>query len=118
MEPEATAGDLAEQRMAVVLRVKSGEITATEGAELLRISRKTYYEWEVRALAGMKTALENRPVGRPGIVADPEKEALEKQVRELREQVQIMEQREAIRRIWQDRANTRPPEADQHKKKP
>jgi polyhydroxyalkanoate synthesis regulator phasin len=118
MEPEAKAADPAEQRMAVVLRVKSGEITATEGAELLGVSRKTYYEWEARALAGMKMALENRPVGRPGIMTDPEKEALERQVRELREQVQMMEQREAIRRIWKDRADTRPPEADQHKKKP
>jgi DNA-directed RNA polymerase specialized sigma24 family protein len=41
---------LARERAAIILQVRSGALTATEGAERLGISRKTYYEWEDRAL--------------------------------------------------------------------
>ena len=50
---------LARERASIILQVRNGTLTATEGAERLGISRKTYYEWEGRALAAMTEALEN-----------------------------------------------------------
>jgi len=56
---------LARERASIILQVRSGALTAGEGAGRLGISRKTYYEWEDRALAAMAEALENHPPGRP-----------------------------------------------------
>jgi len=56
---------LARERASIILQVRSGALTATEGAERLGISRKTYYEWEDRALQAMALALENHAPGRP-----------------------------------------------------
>jgi transposase len=56
---------LARQRAAVIWRVRSGAITARQAARELGVSRKTYYEWEVRAMEGMMEALKNQPAGRP-----------------------------------------------------
>ena len=42
---------LARQRAALIVAVQSGQITASEAAQQLGISRKTYYQWEKRALA-------------------------------------------------------------------
>jgi len=67
---------LARERALVILQVRSGALTAKEGAKLLGVSRKTYYEWEEKSLKAMSLALENRPSGRPPLTLDPEKEAL------------------------------------------
>ena len=37
---------LARERASIILQVRSVALTATEGAERLGVSRKTYYEWE------------------------------------------------------------------------
>src|SRR5512139_2622774 len=74
---------LARERAAVILEVRSGKLTATEGAKRLGISRKTYYEWEDRALKAMAEALENQAPGRPSIPLDPEKEELQGKVKGL-----------------------------------
>lgn len=75
----------ARRRAAIVFKVRSGQITAEEGARLLGVSRKTYYEWENRALQAMTEAMEEKPAGRPAPTVDAEKE-------ELRAQVQALEQ--------------------------
>ncbi len=75
--------ELARERALVILQVRSGVLTATEGAKLLGISRKTYYEWEEKSLKAMALALENRPSGRPPLPLDPEKEALRERIQEL-----------------------------------
>jgi transposase len=72
--------------------VRSGKLTATEGAQRLGISRKTYYEWEDRALTGMARALENQAPGRPPTPLDPEKEALQREVGDLKEKLLLAEQ--------------------------
>ena len=41
----------AKQRAAVILQVRSGQLTATAAAQTLGISRQQYYQWEQRALA-------------------------------------------------------------------
>jgi transposase len=80
---------LARERALVILRVRSGTLTARKGAKELGISRKTYYEWEERALRAMAGALENRPAGRPAAIRDPEKEKLQDRVEELEKKLYL-----------------------------
>ena len=83
---------LARERAAIILQVRSGALTATEGAERLGISRKTYYEWEDRALQAMALALENHTPGRPSVPPDAEKEELQRKVRDLEKKLFLAEQ--------------------------
>ena len=80
---------VARQRALVILRVRSGVLTARKGAKELGISRKTYYEWEQRALSAMALALENRPAGRPAAIRDPEKEELRERIEELEKKLYL-----------------------------
>jgi transposase len=82
---------VARQRALVILQVRSGVLTAKEGAKLLGVSRKTYYEWEERALRAMSLALENRSVGRPPVPVDEEKETLRERVQELEKKLDLAE---------------------------
>jgi transposase len=74
---------LARERALVILQVQGGTLTAKQGAQLLGVSRKTYYEWEEKSLKAMALALENRPPGRPPVLMDLEKEALRERIQEL-----------------------------------
>jgi len=82
---------LARQRALVILQVRSGVLTAKEGAQLLGVSRKTYYEWEEKSLKAMALALENRPGGRPLPPVDEEKEALRERIEELEKKLDLAE---------------------------
>jgi transposase len=82
---------LARERASIILQVRSGALTATEGAEQLGISRKTYYEWEDRALKAMALALENHSPGRPSVPLDAEKEALQSKVQDLEKKLYLAE---------------------------
>ena len=82
---------LARERAAIILQVRSGALTATEGAERLGISRKTYYEWEDRALKAMALALENHSPGRPPVPPDAEKADLRSKVRDLEKRLYLAE---------------------------
>jgi transposase len=75
----------------VILQVRSGVLTAKEGAQRLEVSRKTYYEWEERALKAMALALENRRLGRPPVPVDQEKETLRERVQELEKKLDLAE---------------------------
>lgn len=86
-----------QQRAALILQVRSGQLTAEAAARQLGISRQRYYTWEKRALEAMLTALEDQPKGRPKGISDPEKEALQARVEQLEEQVQLFEEREKLR---------------------
>jgi transposase len=82
---------LARKRTLVILQVRSGALTAKEGAKLLGVSRKTYYEWEEKSLKAMALALENRPAGRPPVPVDQEKETLREKIRELEKKLDLAE---------------------------
>jgi len=83
--------ELARERALVILRVRSGALTAKQGAQALGVSRKTYYQWEERALKAMALALENRVAGRPCVSTDEEKETLRQRIRELEKQLDLAE---------------------------
>jgi len=82
---------LARERALVILQVRSGALTAKEGAQRLGVSRKTYYEWEEKSLKAMALALENRPAGRPPAPIDQEKETLQERIRELEKKLDLAE---------------------------
>jgi len=98
-DPQTSAQQqaLARQRAQLIMQVRSGVLSAQEAAWRLGISRKTYYQWERRALAAMVEALGNRQPGRPARSLDPEKEALQRQTEELQAKLQVLEQTEQIR---------------------
>jgi transposase len=87
----------ARQRAAVVFAVRSGQITAEEGARRLGVSRKTYYEWESRALQAMTGAMEERTAGRPALPVDTEKEDLKARVQALEHQLNIAKKTVEVR---------------------
>jgi transposase len=95
----------ARQRAALILKVRSGQLTATAAAQSLGISRQAYYQWEQRALKAMLLALEEQPRGRPRQHQDLRRQALEQQVQQLQKQLQLHEQREQLRSLlknWQE----------------
>jgi transposase len=89
----------ARERALVILQVHEGTITAKQGAHLLGVSRKTYYEWEDKALRAMALALENRPPGRPPALMDPEKEALRERIRELEKKLDQAEKTIEVKKL-------------------
>jgi transposase len=87
----------ARERAAVVFAVRSGQITAEEGARRLGVSRKTYYEWESRAMQAMAEAMEDRVSGRPPIPQDEEKQRLKDEVAELKDQLFVAQKTTEVR---------------------
>ena len=91
--------ELARQRALVILQVRSGALTAKEGAEHLGVSRKTYYEWEEKSLRAMALALENRPAGRSPVPVDEEKERLRERIQELEKKLYLAEKTVEVKEI-------------------
>jgi transposase len=89
--------ELARKRAAAVFAVRSGQITAEEGARRLGVSRKTYYEWERRALQAMTEAMEDKAPGRPSTQKDEEKQRLQDEIAELRNKLFVAEKTVEVR---------------------
>ena len=91
----------AQARQQVILEHLSGRLNATQAAQALGVSRKTFYEWLERALSAMRAALRDRPGGRPMKPVDPEKDQLQATVETLEKERLVLEGRlriqEAIR---------------------
>lgn len=111
----------ARQRAAVVFAVRSGQITAGEGARRLGVSRKTYYEWESRALQAMTEAMEDRDPGRPATPIDEEKQRLQEQVAELQKNLFVakktVEVRDMLHAYELQKAKAKKSAPDQKKRK-
>ena len=99
MKRKPEAQDVMERRANVIMRVQSGLLTATDAARELGVSRKTYYQWEHRALSALAQTLKDRPGGRPKRRVDPEKETLKKRVEDLEAQERVRGQVERIREM-------------------
>jgi hypothetical protein len=92
--------DRVRQRAKIIMQVCGGMMTAVEGARLLGVSRKTYYEWERRALMAMAQAMEDREAGRPQIAQDdPEKEALKRTLAETQKELCVARESLYVRRV-------------------
>ena len=91
--------ELARRRAQIIVQVQSGRLTATEAAQQLGVSRKTYYQWERRALGGMIEALQDKECGRPSKPHDEQKEGLQKRLEDLEERERIRRQVEHIRSV-------------------
>ena len=112
------ADELAMKRALIIMQVRSGRTTVDEGAEKLGISRKTYYEWEKKALAGMMDALLNGEAGRPeASQEDPEKEALKKRLAEMEKELCVARESIYVRRVLDDYAAKRAEDARRGAKK-
>ena len=77
----------ARKRTQVIIQAMNGEITATQAADLLNMSRKSYYKWEERFMKNMLSSVEDRAPGRPSIEKDLEKQALKKQLKDQADQI-------------------------------
>ena len=86
-----------QQWLQAILQVRTGTLTATAAAQQLGVSRKTYYEWEARALSGMLAALTPSQPGRPE--RDLEAERVAAQTESLRQKCADLEQRLHIRDV-------------------
>jgi len=84
------------------MRVEVGQLTASEAARQMGVSRKTFYQRMRRGLEGMAAALTPRPSGRPVKERDTEKEALLAQTAQLQgeklELQRILRVRELLRK--------------------
>lgn len=107
----------AEKRLQVILDHLSGRLNATQAAEEMGVSRKTFYDWLERGRTGMLMALKDRPTGRPPEPVDPEKESLQEELqRREREQV-VLESRLRIQEAIRETLEKSDGESSQLKKK-
>lgn len=88
-----------ETMMPVILQRLAGNLTAIQAAQQVGVSRKTYYQWEERALQGMQAALSPGRTGRPPSKPETALACLEAQNHQLRQQVELLEQRVRAREV-------------------
>jgi transposase len=87
----------AKRRAEIILKVRSGIMTATAAASELGVSRKTYYEWEDKAFAAMTDALTDKEPGRPALPPEAEEnKRLRKHVRHQEKYIDDLIHREHL----------------------
>ena len=92
--------DRARLRAEVILQVRNGTISASEGAKRLGVSRKTYYEWERKGLSALMDALTDGAAGRPATAQeDPELPALRNRIALLEKEVEAAKQTAEVRKV-------------------
>ena len=87
------------QRANLILQVQAGQITASEAARQLGMSRKTYYQWEKRALEGLLQGLEPSNPGRPSTQPSHEVQQLRRKVEELEAKLEKTEKVARLREL-------------------
>jgi transposase len=97
MESTSSARQTARQRAEVIMKVRCGLMTARQAAELLGVSRKTYYKWEERGLAGLLSSLADQASGRRCQPVDLEKQALEQQLEQAHRECAILQHKMALK---------------------
>jgi transposase len=89
-------------RAEVIMKVRCGLMTAREAACLLGVSRKTYYKWEERGLAGLLSSLTDQTSGRPCQPVDSEKQSLEQQLEQAHRECAILQHKMALQEVLTD----------------
>ena len=106
----------ARRKAELILKVRSGELSAAEAARELGVSRKTYYKWEKRALEGMVEALSDQLGGRPAAQTDRDKQALEQKSARLEKTVERLERTLKIRELLKPGVGDQPRSSKAEKK--
>lgn len=91
--------------MQIIMQVRGGILSATEGAKRLGVSRKTYYQRESRLMEAMMAELQPKKPGRPSSQGDPETQKLRSEISSLQQQVQILEQRYQVQKLLREADN-------------
>ena len=102
-------------RTEMIVKVRSGQMTAKAAAEALGVSRKTYYKWEKKGLSAMLAAGQDDSAGRPSKEEAAEVKALRRKVKtlsaKLEEMAQTAELRLMLRVLEQRDAKKKPKES-------
>jgi transposase len=98
----STQQEKARLRAEVIMKVRCGLLTAQQAAEHLGVSRKTYYKWEQRGLAGLLSSLADQASGRPFQPVDLEKQALERQLEQAHRECAILQHKMALQEVLTD----------------
>jgi len=102
MKQAPSAEQTARLRAEVIMKVRCGLLTAQQAAEHLGVSRKTYYKWEERGLAGPLSSLADQTSGRPCRPVDSEKQALERQLEQVHRECAILQHKMALKDVLSD----------------
>jgi transposase len=102
MKPAPSAEQRARLRAELIMKVRCGLLTARQAAEQLGVSRKTYYKWEQRGLAGLLSSLTDQVSGRPCQPVDSEKQSLERQLEQAHRQCAILQHKMALKDVLAD----------------
>jgi len=82
----------ARQRAEIIMKVRCGLLTATQAAQLLQVSRKTYYKWEQRGLSALLEGVQDQEGGRPETPAEQIRQAaFDKERADLKQQNELLE---------------------------
>jgi transposase len=89
-------------RAEVIMKVRCGLLTAKQAACQLGVSRKTYYKWEERGLAGLLSSLADQASGRPCQPVDSEKQSLQRQLEQAHRECAILQHKMALKDVLTD----------------
>jgi transposase len=102
MKQAASTQQKARLRAEVIMKVRCGLLTAQQAAGQLGVSRKTYYKWEERGLAGLLSSLTDQASGRPCQPVDSEKQSLERQLEQAHRECAILQHKMALQEVLTD----------------
>jgi transposase len=90
----------ARQRAEIIMKVRCGLLTATQAAQLLHVSRKTYYKWEQRGLSALLEGVQDQEGGRPATpIEHIQKAAVDKELKELQQKNELLEKQLKLKDI-------------------
>lgn len=90
----------ARQRAEIIMKVRCGLLTATQAAQMLGVSRKTYYKWEQRGLSALLEGVQDQEGGRPETPPDQtQKAAFDKELSALKQQNELLEKQLKLKDI-------------------
>ena len=90
------------QRAEIIMKVRCGLMTATQAARKLGVSRKTYYKWEKRGLEALLGGLADKEPGRRSSAIDPDKQAMEEDLRQLHRENELLTRQLALKEVLND----------------
>ena len=90
----------ARQRAEIIMKVRCGLLTATQAAQQLKVSRKTYYKWEQRGLSALLEGVKDQEGGRPETPAEQtQKAAFDKELKDLQQKNELLEKQLKLKDI-------------------